>query len=312
MSERRTVYLSGGVGGAKLALGLSRVLPPEKLTIVANTGDDFIHLGFPVCPDIDTLVYTLSGLANPQLGWGRRDETSSFMETVRQLGGPDWFFLGDRDLAMHAERRRRLEDGQTLTGTTATLARALGVEHPILPMCDAPAPTVVETADGPLPFQDYFVRLRAAPAVTGFTLHGGQDIAPSPAVLEAVENADLIVIGPSNPLISVDPILELTGLRRALADARAPVAVVSPIVGGKAIKGPTAKMLTELGREASVAEVARHYADIADHLVIDAEDAEEAEALMALVPAVTVTGTVMRTLEDRIALAEHVLDAVRC
>lgn len=308
MSGPKVVYFSGGVGGAKLALGLAKVLPPERLTIVANTGDDFEHLGFPVCPDIDTLVYTLSGLANPQLGWGRRDETSAFMDTIRQLGGPDWFFLGDRDLAMHAERRRRLGEGESLTAVTAALSTALGVEHPILPMTDEPTPTIVETADGPLPFQDYFVRLRAGPAVTGFTLHGGRKTRPSGAVLDAIAEADLIVIGPSNPYISIDPILKLDGMGLALAQAPAPVTVVSPIVGGTAIKGPTAKMMTELGLDSSVESVARHYGDIADRLVIDTADGASAEPLRNIVPAVSVTGTVMRTLEDRIALARHVLE----
>lgn len=307
MSEPRVVYLSGGVGGAKLALGLSHLLPPERLTIVANTGDDFEHLGFPVCPDIDTLIYTLSGLANPALGWGRRDETSAFMETVRQLGGPDWFFLGDRDLAMHAERRRRMAEGQSLTEITTALAGALGVEHPILPMTDTPAPTIVETADGPLAFQDYFVRLRAGPAVTGFTLHGGRMVAPSPAVLAAIAAADLIVIGPSNPYISIDPILELAGMNATLRQTSAPVAVISPIVGGKAIKGPTAKMMAELGRESSVASVAAHYRELASVLVIDAADADQTAGLAELVPRVSIANTVMRTLEDRIALARHVL-----
>ncbi|ANK81238.1 MAG: 2-phospho-L-lactate transferase [Rhizobiales bacterium NRL2] len=307
MSGPRMVYLSGGVGGAKLALGLSHLLPPERLTIVANTGDDFEHLGFPVCPDIDTLVYTLSGLANPALGWGRRDETSAFMETLRQLGGPDWFFLGDRDLAMHAERRRRAAEGHSLTEITAALAQALGVEHPILPMTDEPAPTIVETADGPLAFQDYFVRLRAEPAVTGFTLHGGHMVAPSQAVLDAIRDADQIVIGPSNPYISIDPILKLAGMDAALREASVPVAVISPIVGGKAIKGPTAKMMAELGRESSVAGVAAHYSALASVLVIDAADADQAAGLAELVPHVSVTNTVMRTLEDRVALARHVL-----
>lgn len=306
----KVVYLSGGVGGAKLALGLSRILPPESLTIVANTGDDFEHLGFPVCPDIDTLVYTLSGLANTELGWGRQDETGHFMETLKQLGGPDWFFLGDRDLAMHAARKAMLADGRTLTEITARLAGAVGVSQRILPMSNEPAPTIIVTPDGPLAFQDYFVRERAAPVVTSVQLCGGNAPGTTGDILDAIEGADLIVIGPSNPLISIDPILAVGGIRNAIDLCKAPVIAVSPIVGGQAIKGPTAKMMQELGMDVSVSGVARHYAEIASHLVIDNMDAGDADALRETVGDVSVTHTVMRSLDDRIALARHVLAQV--
>lgn len=303
----KVTYLSGGVGGAKLALGLSKVLPPEKLDIVANTGDDFEHLGFPVCPDIDTLVYTLSGLANTELGWGRGDETGHFMETMKQLGGPDWFFLGDRDLAMHAARKSMLDEGATLTEITARLAGAVGVKHRILPMCDEEAPTIVGTADGPLAFQDYFVRQRAAPAVTSLSLCGGMKPESTVEVFGALATSDLVVIGPSNPLISIDPIMTVGGIRDAISESGAPVVAISPIVGGKAIKGPTAKMMHELKQDVSAVGIARHYADIVTHLVIDEADRDLADDVQQIIQHVSVTGTVMQSLDDRIRLARHVL-----
>jgi len=310
MSGGGITYLSGGVGGAKLALGLARVLPPGDLAIIANTGDDFDHLGLRICPDIDTLVYTLSERANLAQGWGRQDESDGFMTAMRELGGPDWFFLGDRDLAMHVERTRRMRSGERLTEVTAALAGALGIGPRILPMTDTVAPTIIETADGPVAFQDYFVRLRAAPAVTGFTLHGGAPQIPTAEVTAALENPTMVVIGPSNPFISIDPILHLTGLRdrlRTLRDGGTPVVAVSPIVGGDAIKGPTAKMFRELGTDPSVAAVAGRYHDIVSHLVLDTADAGSVGTVTALGVQAPVTPTVMRTVEDRIALARQVL-----
>lgn len=310
MTGRRITYLSGGVGGAKLALGLARVLPAEDLSIIANTGDDFGHMGLRICPDIDTLVYTLSGKANVAQGWGRAGETSSFMTAMRELGGPDWFFLGDHDLAMHVERTRRLGAGAALTEVTAHLATALGVGPRILPMTDDAAPTIIETADGPLAFQDYFVRLRAVPAVTGFTLHGGGDIAPTAQVMAALDAPDMVIVGPSNPFISIDPILGLTDVRarlRALKQAGTAIVCVSPIVGGDAIKGPTAKMFRELGETPGVHAIAMRYRDIISHLVIDDQDRAAASDIVDLGLGVPVTGTVMKTVEDRIALAQAVL-----
>jgi LPPG:FO 2-phospho-L-lactate transferase len=300
-------YLSGGVGGAKLALGLSRILPHDDLTIIANTGDDFDHLGFPVCPDIDTLIYTLSGLANTELGWGRKDETGNFMETMKQLGGPDWFFLGDRDLAMHATRRSLIDEGLTLTQVTEKLARSLAVHNRILPMCNEAAPTVIGTADGPLAFQDYFVRQRAMPEVTSLDLCGGIAAEATVEVLGALADADLIVIGPSNPLISIDPVLAVKGVRQAITESGTPVITVSPLVGGQAIKGPTAKMMLELGKDVSVVGIARHYADIATHLIIDETDRMLVPEVQKIIQGVSVTGTVMKSLDDRIELARHVL-----
>ncbi|MDF1721037.1 MAG: 2-phospho-L-lactate transferase [Minwuia sp.] len=310
MSGRAITYLSGGVGGAKLALGLAQVLPADDLSIIANTGDDFDHLGLRICPDIDTLVYTLSGRANTAQGWGRTGETDSFMTAMRELGGPDWFFLGDHDLAMHVERTRRLNAGARLTEVTTHLASALGVGPRILPMTDQAAPTIINTVDGALPFQDYFVRLHAAPVVTGFALHGGVAVAPTVEVMAALDRPDMVIVGPSNPFISIDPILDLTGVctrLKALKQTGTPIVCVSPIVGGDAIKGPTAKMFRELGETPSVGAIARRYRDIISHLVIDNQDRADASDLAELGLRITVTGTVMQTLDDRIALAEAVL-----
>jgi len=310
MTGRAITYLSGGVGGAKLALGLSRMLPAEDLCIIANTGDDFDHLGLRICPDIDTLVYTLSGKANLEQGWGRAGETDSFMTAMRELGGPDWFFLGDHDLAMHVERTRRLNAGVRLTDVTDHLATALGVGPRILPMTDEAAPTIIETTEGALAFQDYFVRLRAAPTVTGFILHGGAPVAPTAEVMAALDAPEMVIIGPSNPFISIDPILDLPGIRdrlRVLKQAGTPVVAVSPIVGGDAIKGPTAKMFRELGETPSVGAIAARYRDVVSHLVIDDVDSGDAARIAGSGIRVAVTATVMRSIEDRIALARTIL-----
>ena len=305
----RCVALSGGVGGTKLVLGLTHVLDPSALLVVANTGDDFEHLGLHVSPDLDTLTYTLAGLANRSTGWGRQDESWGFMAALAALGGEDWFLLGDGDLAMHVERTRRLAAGESLTAVTAHLTAQLGIATPILPMSDDPVRTVVGTADGPLAFQHYFVREKCAPAVTGFTFEGADAARANPAFLSALDAQGLeaIVICPSNPFISIDPILALPGVRGRLAASPAPVVAVSPIVGGQAIKGPTAKMMGEMGLAQSAAEVARRYAGLLDGFVIDTADEGAADSVRALGMEVLVTGTVMESLDDRIALARAVL-----
>lgn len=311
----RCVALSGGVGGTKLVLGLTHVLDPSALLVVANTGDDFEHLGLHVSPDLDTLTYTLAGFANRSTGWGRQDESWGFMAALAALGGEDWFLLGDGDLAMHVERTRRLRAGESLTDVTAHLVAQLGIATRILPMSDDPVPTVVGTADGPLAFQHYFVREKCAPAVTGFTFEGADAARPNPAFLSALDAPGLeaIVICPSNPFISIDPILALPGVRARLAASPAPVVAVSPIVGGQAVKGPTAKMMGELGLAQTTAEVARHYAGLLDGFVIDAADEGAADEVRALGIEVLVAETVMESLDDRIALARAVLAfAGRC
>ena len=302
----KILAVSGGVGGAKLALGLSRLLGPDELAFAVNTGDDFEHLGFEICPDIDTLTYTLAGLANPDTGWGRRDETWSFMESLEGLGGESWFRLGDKDLATHVERRRLLAGGASRTAVTAHLADAMGVRHPILPMSDDPVRTTVHTAEGALAFQHYFVRDRCAPSVTGFEFRGADAARPNPAILEWLEDADGVVICPSNPFVSVDPLLAIPGMREALQSA-APVVAVSPIVGGTAIKGPAAKMMQELDLPVRADQVAAHYGNLLDGFVLDQQDAE---LQSRITPSTIVAQTVMVTLRDRMDLAETVLEFI--
>lgn len=304
------VALSGGVGGAKLALGLSHVLTPAQLTIVANTGDDFEHLGFAISPDLDTVMYTLADVANMEFGWGQRGETWQFLDALARLGGETWFRLGDRDLATHVVRTRMLQEGRTLSEATAHLCRALGISHPILPMSDNAVRTVVLTQSGErLGFQHYFVRDQCEPAVTGFEFVGIDQAKPAPAFAAALAHLDLsaVIICPSNPFVSVDPMLLLPDVMPAMRGSNAPVVAVSPIVGGHAIKGPAAKMMAELGMPQSALGVAQHYAGRIDGFVLDAEDATLAPAVNALGLATLVTNTVMTTLDDKVQLAKATL-----
>src|SRR6266446_2084936 len=302
------VALSGGVGGAKLALGLYRTLPPDTLTVIANTGDDFEHLGLAISPDLDTLLYTLSEQDNPELGWGRRGETWTFMAALEALGGDTWFRLGDGDLATHVERTRRLKAGESLSAITDDFRRRLGIGTRLLPMSDDPVRTRLRTPEGWLDFQDYFVRLRCAPAIFELTFAGAEMARPHPDFVAALGDPMLraVVLCPSNPFISIDPILAVPGIRTALRECRAPVVAVSPIIAGKAVKGPTAKMMAELGLPVDAATVARHYADILDLYVADEADADEVRDLGL---PVAFTRTLMLSLEDREALARAVLDA---
>ena len=299
--------LSGGIGGAKLALGLSRVLPSGRLAVVANTGDDFEHLGLSISPDIDTLMYTLAGLDNPQTGWGRAGETWNFMAALEALGGEAWFRLGDRDLATHVERTRRLAAGETLSAITADLCRRLGVGPRILPMSDDRVRTRVKTDEGWLDFQDYFVRRRCAPRVLELSFAGASQARPQFEFLRLLDAPDLraVVICPSNPFISIDPILAVPEVREALRQCAAPVVAVSPIIGGKAVKGPTAKMMAELGLPISAAEVARRYDGLIDGYVADHADVG---AMSGLSVQVAFARTLMQSLDDRIALARAALD----
>jgi LPPG:FO 2-phospho-L-lactate transferase len=304
--------LSGGIGGAKLALGLYRILPPGALTVVANTGDDFEHLGFSISPDIDTLLYTLAGLDNPELGWGRRDETWTFMAALERLGGETWFNLGDGDLATHVERTRRLAAGKSLSEITDDFRRRLGISARLLPMSDSRVRTRLSAADGWLDFQDYFVRQRCAPIVHEIAFAGADEARPQPDFLAALDDENLraVVICPSNPFISIDPILSLPGVCDALRTSPAPIVAVSPIIAGKAVKGPTAKMMAELGLPVDAAAVARHYGDILDLYVADEADAGEVGGFG--VP-VIFARTLMVSLEDREELARAVLEAAgRC
>ena len=310
MADGHVVALSGGVGGAKLALGLSRILPPDRLTIVANTGDDFTHLGLTICPDLDTVMYTLADLSNKEAGWGLAGESWNFLDALSALGGEDWFRLGDRDLAPHITRTRWLAEGRSLSTVTGDLCRRLGVAHPIVPMSDDPVPTIVELKDGgDLAFQHYFVRDQCEPVVAGFRFEGIERAAPAAGFADALARSDLdcVVICPSNPFVSVDPVLKLPGVQAALDGSDAPVVAVSPIVGGQALTGPAAKMMDELGMPRDPVSVARHYAGRIDGLVIDEADPDSADSVREAGPAATVTQTVMVTLADRMQLAEDVV-----
>jgi LPPG:FO 2-phospho-L-lactate transferase len=300
--------LSGGIGGAKLALGLSRVLPAGQLTVVANTGDDFEHLGLSISPDLDTLLYTLAGLDDPVRGWGRRNESWAFMAAFAALGGETWFQLGDADLATHIERTRRLKAGESLTAITDDFRRKLGVGSRLLPMSDDPVRTRLSSDGVWIEFQDYFVRRQCQPVISAITFAGADKARPQTDFIKALADPllDAVVICPSNPFISVDPILAVPGVRAALKATAAPVIAVSPIIGGQAVKGPTAKMMRELGQESSAAAVAVRYLEFIDGYVIDAADAAEAAGLEV---AVTVAPILMRSLEDRERLARLVLAA---
>ena len=306
----RVLAISGGIGGAKLALGLDHHLAAGELTVLCNTGDDFEPLGLHVSPDIDTVMYTLAGIANPETGWGLKAETWRFMEALEALGGETWFRLGDADLATHVERTRRLGQGEALSAITADFAERLGVRARLLPMSDQPVRTLVECDAGVLPFQRYFVERRCAPKVSGFTFDGAElaDLPPGLEDLLADERLEAIIICPSNPFISIDPILAVPGMRAALIKAHAPVVAISPIIGGRAVKGPTAKMMTELGLPTTSASIARHYRGLIDGFVLDEADANEARAID--IPC-SVKPTLMQTEADKIRLASEVLDFSR-
>jgi LPPG:FO 2-phospho-L-lactate transferase len=304
--KHRVLALSGGVGGAKLALGLRNVVPAGKFTIVANTGDDFEHLGLHVSPDIDTLLYTLAGLDNPETGWGRRDETWTFMAVLAALGGETWFRLGDGDLAIHVERTRRLAAGEPLSYIIRDFADRFGVRAAIVPMTDDPVRTRVRTAAGWLEFQRYFVEQQCRPEVTEFSYDGATTAKPHPDFFAALAHPELraVVICPSNPFISIEPILAVPGVREALRACAAPVVAVAPIVGDQAVKGPTAKMMRELGLKVSAETVAERYADLLDGYVIDDGDAP----LLATLPIPTIAAkAVMVSLADREQLAKMTL-----
>jgi LPPG:FO 2-phospho-L-lactate transferase len=300
------VALCGGIGGAKLALGLYRVLAPGQLTVVVNSGDDFEHLGLKICPDLDTVLYTLAGLADPKRGWGRAHETWEFMASVAQFGGETWFQLGDRDLAMHVLRTDWLRAGKGLSEFAADAARQFGIGAQILPMTDMPVQTVVETDAGDLPFQDYFVRRRCQPTVRRIRFAGAHEASPAAGIAELLADPDLrcIIICPSNPYLSIDPILAVPGIASAAAANPAPVVAVSPLIGGKAVKGPTAKIMSELGIAVTTHAIADHYHGLIDGLVIDVSDRSDQDNLDL---SVLVTRTMMNDLADRDRLASEVL-----
>jgi LPPG:FO 2-phospho-L-lactate transferase len=302
------VALSGGIGGAKLALGLQHVLPRGDLTVVANTGDDFEHLGLTVCPDLDTLLYTLSGRDDAERGWGRAGESWACMDALGELGGPTWFRLGDKDIATHLVRTERLRAGERLSDVMADLAARCGIAAKLLPMTDDPVRTRVLTDEGWMDFQPWFVGRQAQPQVTALDFAGAGTARAQPEVLAALADPGLsaVVVCPSNPFISIGPLLAMPWMREALRACCAPIVAVSPIIAGQAVKGPTARMLATLGHEVSAAGVARHYGTLLDGYVVDAAD-DDAAAQLAPLP-VRAAPTLMNNLDDRIALARAVLE----
>ena len=297
--------LAGGVGGAKLAHGLAHILPPEDLTVIVNTGDDFEHYGLCICPDLDTVCYTLAGLANPETGWGRVGETWNVIENASALGGPDWFRLGDKDLGTHLERTRRLKEGDSLSQITKDFCRVWGIKHKILPMSDQPVRTMVDTDEGELAFQEYFVHRRCEPRVKGFRFDNVDNAEPAPGTKDAIQSADAVVFCPSNPWVSIDPIL------RVIKDIDKPIFAISPIIGGQTVKGPAAKMYSELGIEPSAYAVANHYHNLLTGFVMDKIDAQLIESVKSLNIQSRVTNTLMNSLEDRRQLAVETLDFIR-
>ena len=303
----RVVALAGGVGGAKLASGLEAVLEPGQLSVVINTADDFELWGMRICPDLDTVMYTLAGLANPETGWGVREESFDALAMISAYGEDAWFKLGDRDLATHVLRTQRLRAGKSLTEVTTGLAGALGVRSALLPMCDEPVSTAVKTPEGLLEFQEYFVRRGQRDEVLGVELRGIEETRMPDAVAGALAAADAIVFCPSNPIVSIGPILAVPGMREALLSSSAPKVAVSPIVGGKALKGPADEMMRTLGYEVSALGVAGIYEELATGFVIDRSDAEEGPEIEGLGMRVLATDAVMRDEGDRARLGREIL-----
>jgi len=307
VSPGSVLAFSGGVGGAKLALGLATVLPPDRLTLVVNTGDDEEFFGLHVAPDLDTVMYTLAGVVNAATGWGVAEETFHSLDMLGRYGAPTWFRLGDRDLATHVLRRQRLDEGRSLSEVTEELCHRLGVRHLIVPMSDHPVRTVVETDEGELAFQSYFVERRCEPRVRGLRFERAVDALPAPGVARALRSASTLIFCPSNPWLSVDPILAVPGIREAVRAFRGRRLAVSPIVGGKALKGPADKIMSELGYDVSTIGIADYYRGLCDTLVIDEMDRGDVPAIEARGMSAYSTGTVMRTPEEKIALARDLL-----
>jgi len=306
----RYVAFSGGVGGAKLALGLARMLPSDELLIVCNTGDDFDHLGLRICPDLDTVTYTLAGRADSVQGWGIEGETWNCLDSIVALGGPGWFRLGDRDIATHLYRSQRLREGVRLGEVTAEICRAFGIAPHIVPVSDDPTATMVVTLEGDLPFQDYFVRRRCEPCVTGFLFAGAEHARMHPELGAALASPELhaVIFCPSNPFVSIGPMLAIPGVKEALRAARAPVVAVSPIIGGRAVKGPAAKMMSELGLPTTPLALAHYYCGIVDALVVDDVDRTYVDAIRDMGMACEAAPTLMNDDDDKLQLARIVVE----
>jgi LPPG:FO 2-phospho-L-lactate transferase len=304
------VALAGGVGAARFLDGLARVVRPEELFVIGNTGDDVEMYGLHVSPDLDTVVYTLAGLANPVHGWGLRDDTFNSLAGLRDLGVEAWFQLGDRDLATHIYRTQRLRSGDTLSAVTGEIARRLGVRSAVRPMSDDKVRTIVQTPRGSLEFQTYFVRRRARDRVIGVDFHGAVRARPAPGVLEAIRGATAIIFCPSNPIISIGPILAVPGIRKALERRRCPALAISPIVGGRALKGPAARMMRGMGMKVSACGVAELYRGLVDVFVIDRVDQQQAGAIGELGMRAVVTNTIMSGTPQKKALARAAMKAL--
>ena len=305
------VALAGGVGGAKMAEGLMHVLPPGELTVIVNTADDFSLYGLRISPDIDTVLYTLGGIANPATGWGIDGDTRNVLDAMPRLGEEPWFILGDQDLATHILRTDRLDRGEALSEVTADFAQNLGVPARILPVTNDPIATMVETPAGTLTFQDYFVRRQQKDDVTGIRFDGIESARPAPGVMEAIKNADAIILCPSNPIVSIGPILNVPGIRDALLHTSAVRVAISPIIGGKALKGPADKMLRTLGHESSALGVARIYLEIIDAFIFDEQDAVLLPEISQLWPRSYTRQTIMGDRNDRTRFAREVLAIAR-
>jgi LPPG:FO 2-phospho-L-lactate transferase len=305
VAQIRVVALAGGVGGAKLAAGLQHILPPGALTVIVNTGDDFDHWGLNVCPDLDTVLYNLAAINNPDVGWGRQEEKFTVLDEMEKYGGDQWFRIGDKDLALHLRRTEWMRQGVTLSEVTDRLRRMLGIPSAILPMCNEPVRTLVHTDEGDLPFQHYFVRRRCEPTLVDLSFLGAERAKLSVEIKRALDRADLVVFCPSNPYVSIDPILAVPGMRERLGKIHAPKVGVSPIVSGQALKGPAAKMMRELGEMISPLTVVDHLGDVLDGFVIDSQDGELSEAV--ILPAL-VTNTIMTDLESKADLARAVIE----
>jgi LPPG:FO 2-phospho-L-lactate transferase len=303
----KVLALAGGVGGAKLAAGLQAALPPGDLTVVVNTADDFELWGLRICPDLDTVMYTLADVANPATGWGVKRESFNALGMLALYGEETWFKLGDKDLGTHVLRTSALRRGESLSGITVRLSTDLGIRSAVLPMCDEPVSTALDTPEGTLEFQEYFVRRGQKDEVLGVKLRGIEAASPTQAVAEAINAAELVVLCPSNPVVSIGPILAVPGMRKALAAASAPKVAVSPIIGGRALKGPADRMMASLGHEVSAAGVARMYEDFLDGMVVDRQDAAEVPEIEGLGVRVLATGAVMRDAPDRTRLAREIL-----
>jgi LPPG:FO 2-phospho-L-lactate transferase len=308
--EANVLAIAGGVGGAKLVVGLARVLPPERLKVVVNTGDDDLFHGLHVSPDLDSVTYALAGLTNPDTGWGVAGESFRTLGALGRLGAETWFGLGDLDLATHIRRTDLLRQGSTLSEVTAAITRHLGIAHPVVPMSDEPVRTIALTDEGELAFQEYFVHRACEPRITGVRFDGVDDAKPSPAFAEALRGADAIVFCPSNPLVSIGPVLAVPGVYEAIASFTGPRIAISPIVGGQALKGPAAKMMAELGQEVSSAGVARGYVGVVDTMVIDEMDRDEAASVEACGMRAMVTNTIMRSDDDKERLAREIVDLI--